>query len=95
MNDDVVLGKTADPGGQTIPLALSPADARERGYSLLFRGPERSYVDARFSVYLRVWSMTGATLFGVLSAAHSWRRDPLSDPFTVRSHSRMSSGRSS
>jgi hypothetical protein len=63
MNDDVVLGKTADAGGQIIPLALSD-DARERGYSLLFRASERSYVDARFSVYLRGMVYKGATLFG-------------------------------
>jgi hypothetical protein len=63
MNDDVVLGKTADAGGQTIPLALSD-DARERGYSLLFRAPARSYVDARFSVYLRGMVYKGATLLG-------------------------------
>ena len=63
MNDDVVLGKTDDPGSQTIPLALSE-DARERGYSLLFRAPERSYVDARFSVYLRGVVYKGAPLFG-------------------------------
>src|SRR5271156_2096279 len=63
MNDDVVLARTEDVGGQTIPLALS-ADARERGYSLLFRAPERSYVDARFSVYLRDMVYQGASLFG-------------------------------
>src|ERR1700730_13876763 len=62
MNDDVILGKTEDVGGQTIPLALSQ-DARDRGYSLLFRAPERSYVDARFSVYLRGIVYEGGTLF--------------------------------
>jgi hypothetical protein len=61
MNDDVVLGKTEDVGGQIIPLALS-ADARERGYSLLFRAPERSFVDARFSVYLKGVVYQGAAL---------------------------------
>lgn len=63
MNDDVVLGKTEDSGGQVIPLALS-ADARDRGYSLLFRVPERSYVDARFSAYLRGVVYTGTSLLG-------------------------------
>jgi hypothetical protein len=63
MNDDVVLARTEDVGGQTIPLALS-SDARERGYSLLFRARERSYVDARFSVYLRDMVYQGASLFG-------------------------------
>jgi hypothetical protein len=63
MNDDVVLGKTEDSRGQIIPLALS-ADARGRGYSLLFRAPERSYVDARFSAYLREVVYTGTSLLG-------------------------------
>jgi hypothetical protein len=61
MNDDVVLGKTEVQGGQPIPLTLS-TEARERGYSLLFRGPERSYLDARFSVYLRGVVYGGSTL---------------------------------
>jgi hypothetical protein len=61
MNGDVVLGKTVDQGSQAIPLALS-AEARERGYSLLFRGPERNYLDARFSVYLRRVVYEGSTL---------------------------------
>jgi type IV secretory pathway TraG/TraD family ATPase VirD4 len=61
MSDDVVLGKTEAKGNQPIPLALS-TEARERGYSLLFRGPERSYVDARFSVYLRGVVYGGSTL---------------------------------
>lgn len=52
MNDDVVLGRTEDANGKTIPLALSQ-DARDRGYSLLLRGPARAYVDARFSLYLQ------------------------------------------
>lgn len=63
MNDDVVLGKIADEPGHLIPLALS-RDARERGYSILFRGPECSYVDARFSVYLRGVVFGGTSLPG-------------------------------
>jgi type IV secretory pathway TraG/TraD family ATPase VirD4 len=63
MNDDVVLGKTEDESGHFIPLMLSE-DARDRGYSLLFRGPERSYVDARFDVYLRGVVFEGKSLFG-------------------------------
>src|SRR5579863_857641 len=43
MNDDVTLGRTLEPDGRPIPLTLS-ADAHQHGYSLLFRGPERSYV---------------------------------------------------
>ena len=53
MNDDVVRGKTAEPGGRIIPLALSPT-ALQRGEDLLFRGPIRSYVDARLCDYLKV-----------------------------------------
>jgi len=59
-NIDVTLGRTEGVGGQALPFALSP-DARERGYTLLFRAPERSYVDRRFSVYLRAVIYDGAT----------------------------------
>src|SRR5579875_4012517 len=52
MNDDVIIGKTEEPDGHAIPLALSD-EAREQGYSLLFRGPARRYVDARLSLALR------------------------------------------
>jgi type IV secretory pathway TraG/TraD family ATPase VirD4 len=52
MNDDVVHGKTLEPGGRIVPLALSPAALRD-GDDLLFRGPVRSYVDARLSDYLK------------------------------------------
>ncbi len=51
MNEDVVHGKTPEPGGRIIPLALSPA-ALQHGNDLLFRGPVRSYVDARLRDYL-------------------------------------------
>jgi type IV secretory pathway TraG/TraD family ATPase VirD4 len=63
MNDDVELGKTQDEGGHLLPLALSQ-EAHDRGYSLLFRGPERAYVDARFSVYLRGVVFGDKSLFG-------------------------------
>ncbi|WP_213803169.1 type IV secretion system DNA-binding domain-containing protein [Granulicella sp. dw_53] len=53
INDDVVHGKTVEPGGRIIPLALSPS-ALQHGDDLLFRGPLRSYVDARLSDYLKV-----------------------------------------
>jgi type IV secretory pathway TraG/TraD family ATPase VirD4 len=52
MNDDVVRGKTPELGGKIIPLSLSPA-ALQRGDDLLFRGPVRSYVDARLCNYLK------------------------------------------
>jgi len=53
MNDDVVHGKTMEPEGRIIPLALSPS-ALQSGDDLLFRGPLRSYVDARMGDYLKV-----------------------------------------
>jgi type IV secretory pathway TraG/TraD family ATPase VirD4 len=52
MNDDVMRGQIVEPGGRIIPLALSPA-ALQRGNDLLFRGPVRSYVDARLCDYLK------------------------------------------
>ena len=52
MDSDVALGKTPEPGGKFIPLALSET-ARQHGYNLLFRGPQRSYVDARLRDYLK------------------------------------------
>lgn len=60
-NDDVELGKTEDPSGHLIPLRMSQ-EARDLGYSLLFRGPERAYIDARFSVYLRGVVFEGKSL---------------------------------
>jgi len=52
MNGDVVRGKTVEAGGTIIPLTLSPA-ALLHGSDLLFRGPVRSYVDARLHDYLK------------------------------------------
>lgn len=51
-NEDVVRGRTPEPGTGAIPLALSQT-AVHQGYNLLFRGPARSYVDSRLSTYLR------------------------------------------
>ena len=62
MNDDVELGTTEDGGGHLLPLTLSQ-EARDRGYSLLFREPQRAYVDARFSMYLRGVVFGGKSLF--------------------------------
>src|SRR5579875_1644716 len=39
MNGDVVLGRTPEPQGKPLPLALS-TEAQQQGYSLLFRGPQ-------------------------------------------------------
>jgi type IV secretory pathway TraG/TraD family ATPase VirD4 len=61
MNADVMLGRTPGPDGKPLPLALSD-DARQHGYSLLFRGPERIYVDARLGDYLKTVVYGGASL---------------------------------
>jgi type IV secretory pathway TraG/TraD family ATPase VirD4 len=61
MNADVAHGKTVEPGGRVIPLALSPG-ALQHGDDLLFRGPVRSYVDARLSVYLKTVVYNGSDL---------------------------------
>jgi type IV secretory pathway TraG/TraD family ATPase VirD4 len=63
INSDVTLGKTPEPDGKALPLALSPA-ALEQGYSLLFVGPQRSYVDARLREYLRNVVFGEASLSG-------------------------------
>jgi hypothetical protein len=52
MNVDVVSGRTPELGGSILPLTLSES-IRQQGYTLLFRGPVRSYVDSRLSVYLK------------------------------------------
>ena len=71
MNDDVVKGKTLVPDGRIIPLALSPA-ARQHGNDLLFRGPVRSYVDARLNVYLKVVLYGGKDLSAILKIPMLW-----------------------
>ena len=60
-NGDVMLGRTPEPGGKTIPLALSE-DARVHGYTLLFRGPLRSFSDAGLHDYMRDVVYDGTTL---------------------------------
>jgi type IV secretory pathway TraG/TraD family ATPase VirD4 len=62
MSSDVVLGRTPEEDGQAIPLALSP-EARQQGSVMLFRGPQRSYMDARLSEYLNT-VVYGASLSG-------------------------------
>src|SRR6516225_415134 len=52
MNGDVGLGRTPEPDGRSIPLSLS-ADARQQEYSLLFCGPQHTYVDTRLRDYLK------------------------------------------
>ncbi len=60
-NGDVILGRTLESGGKTIPLALSQ-DARLRGCTLLFRGPLRSFSDAGLRDYMRDVIYGGNTL---------------------------------
>ena len=62
MNADVMDGKTPEPGGKPIPLALS-RPALQRGYVLLYLGPEQSYFDARLSAYLKTAVYGGDALF--------------------------------
>jgi len=61
MSGDVVLGRTPEPGGKPLPLALSN-QAKQQGYSLLFRGPQRSYIDARLRDFLRGVGYDGNSL---------------------------------
>ena len=61
-NADVTDGKTPEPGGKPIPLALSQP-ALQRGYVLLYLGPEQSYIDAPLSSYLKSAVYGGDTLF--------------------------------
>ncbi|HEY5215189.1 MAG TPA: type IV secretion system DNA-binding domain-containing protein [Acidobacteriaceae bacterium] len=65
LNADVVLGRTQESGGTSIPLALSE-EAQQHGGTLLLRGPQRSYVDARLSAYLRavVYGVSVSGFFG-------------------------------
>jgi hypothetical protein len=61
-NADVTDGKTPEPGGKPIPLALSKS-ALQYGYALLYLGPEQSYIDARLNSYLKSAVYGGDTLF--------------------------------
>ena len=61
MDGDVILGSTPEPGGRLIPFALSET-ARQHGYNLLFRGSQRSYVDARLRDYLKDVVYGGSSL---------------------------------
>lgn len=62
MSGDVILGRTPEPDGKPLPLVLS-IEAHQHGYSLLFCGPKRSYVDARLRDYLRDVVYGGSSLF--------------------------------
>jgi type IV secretory pathway TraG/TraD family ATPase VirD4 len=52
VNGEVILGRSRETDGKTIPLALSPSTL-QHGYTLLFRGPQRSFVDARLRDFLK------------------------------------------
>src|ERR1700728_3451917 len=51
-NADVIDGTTPQPGGKPIPLALSQL-ALQRGYMLLYLGPQQPYIDGSLSAYLK------------------------------------------
>jgi type IV secretory pathway TraG/TraD family ATPase VirD4 len=59
---DVIDGETPEPGGKLIPLALSQS-ALQRGYVLLYQGPQQSYSDVSLSSYLRSTVYGGESLF--------------------------------
>lgn len=65
MNGDIVHGRTPEPGGRVLPLALSTT-ALQRGNDLLFRGPVLSYVDARLHEYLRAAVYEGRDVSAIL-----------------------------
>jgi len=60
-NTDVMLGRTSEPDGKTIPLALTE-DALMHGYTLLLRGPQRSFDDAQLRDYMKDVVYGGASL---------------------------------
>jgi type IV secretory pathway TraG/TraD family ATPase VirD4 len=61
-NADVIYGKTPELDSRTIPLSLSSA-SRKLGFSLLFRGPQRSFIDARLRDYMKDVVYGGDSLF--------------------------------
>jgi hypothetical protein len=61
-NGDVTLGRTPEADAKTIPLALTE-DALRHGNTLLFRGPLRSFSDARLRDYMKDVVYGGASLF--------------------------------
>jgi hypothetical protein len=67
-NPDVTDGKTPEPGGKPIPLALSQP-ALQRGYALLYLGPEQSYIDAPLSAYLKGVGLRAAIAFSTSTSS--------------------------
>jgi hypothetical protein len=51
-NADVTDGTTPEPGSKPILLTLSQL-AMQRGYMLLYLGPEQTYIDSSLSAYLK------------------------------------------
>jgi hypothetical protein len=64
LNDDLVLGKSLDSSGGSMPLALSPK-AKMQGDLLIFHGSLRSYSDAALHLYLQDSIYGKASIFGV------------------------------
>src|ERR1700680_4773127 len=61
-NGDVTDGKTPEPGGKPIPVALSQP-ALQHGYVLFYLGPQQSYIDALLNAYLKSAIYGGNSLF--------------------------------
>ena len=61
-NSDVTNGKTPEPGGKPVPLALSQS-ALQHGYVFLYQEPARSYVDTPLNAYLKSAVYGGDSLF--------------------------------
>src|SRR3984957_514962 len=59
---DVTDGKTPEPGGKPLALALSQLALR-RGYVLLYLGPQQSYIDAPLAAYLKSVIYRGDSLY--------------------------------
>jgi len=62
LNDDLVLGRTPDSEGVSLPLALSPT-AKAQGDLLIFHGTLRSFSDAALHTYLKDSIYGKASLF--------------------------------
>lgn len=60
-NADVALGRTPEPDGKSLPLALSSV-AQQSGLSFLFRGQQRSFNDAALGSFLKDIVYGGASL---------------------------------
>src|SRR5260370_21257944 len=68
IGSDVMSGTTPEPSGRLLPLALSDS-ARQQGYTLLFRGPVRSYVDSRLRSYLQSIVYSGRSVSRIYKPA--------------------------